>query len=352
MTFFTNLNFTSSNEDGRTELAGLAGPSERMICLTGSGTRPLDMLLSAAEEIVSIDLNPAQNALLRLKIAAMRVLDQSDMLIFLGIASGQPKDLWLRVGAALTPDDRAYWQARLPLIERGIWYAGLWEKVLRFGALGTRLIRGKAIDRLFAASDTQDQAALWARHFDDRIWRGCIRLLGRPWVWTRFIGEPGGAFLPSPAEVELRLAQAFNHASGAFLFRESDFASLILRGKSVPPDALPLHLMAQHYDRVRARLDRIRVCDLGLHGLGDTALTADTFSLSDFGSYCTTDTYTSAWRGILSVAHPNARFVERIFMNPLVPSQPRILVDHDLSARLTLTDRAIIYKIRAGRIAP
>ena len=51
MDFFQNLNFSSSNEDGETELTALAGAG-RILCLTGSGTRPLDLLMSGAEEIV------------------------------------------------------------------------------------------------------------------------------------------------------------------------------------------------------------------------------------------------------------------------------------------------------------
>ena len=350
MSFFQNLNFTSSNEDGRSELAGLTGAMQRLICLTGSGTRPLDMLLSEAEQVVAIDLNPAQNRLLRLKVAAFRVLTHAEMLVFLGIIPGAPLDHWPRVAQEVPDRDRDHWQGQLRLIRRGIWYAGLWEKVLRLGARGTGLIRGKAIDRLFAATSPAEQAAIWRRDFDDWLWRGAIRLLGRRWIWTRVIGEPGGAFLPGPDAVEARLAGAFTRAAGAFLFRESDFASLILRGRAMAPDALPLHLLAQNFATVQARLDRLRIRDLGLDRLADLGGQADGFSLSDFGSYCTQDSYDAAWRGVLSVARPGARFVERVFLNPLDPRDPRIRMDRDLSARLTATDRAIIYDMRAGWI--
>ena len=70
MGFFEALDFTSSNEDGRSELTALAG-ARRILCLTASGTRPLDLLLSDATEIVALDLNPVQNALLDLKVAAI-----------------------------------------------------------------------------------------------------------------------------------------------------------------------------------------------------------------------------------------------------------------------------------------
>ena len=349
MSFFENLNFASSNEDGRSELAGLQGAGGCMVCITASGTRPLDMLLSGAEKVIAIDLNPAQNALLRLKIGAMRVLDRSEMLVFLGITAGDRLHLWDRVKPALSADDADYWQARIKLIRKGIWYAGLWERVLRFGARGTRLIRGRKIDDLFNAPDIATQAEIWDTHFDDWIWRASIRMLGRPWVWTRVIGEPGGAFLPSPDAVEARLAGSFARASRSFLFRESDFASLILRGCSALPSALPIHLLAENYDTVQQRLDRLDVRLCGLHEL-DESTRADAFSLSDFGSYTDETSYAAAWRGVLKSARPGARFVERVFMNPLHLPDDRIVLNQQLSDHLTTQDRAIIYDIRAGHI--
>jgi S-adenosylmethionine-diacylglycerol 3-amino-3-carboxypropyl transferase len=305
------------------------------------------MLLSDADHVIALDMNPTQNALLRLKIAAIRVLERSEMLAFLGITPGDRRALWHRVRKGLTPDDQGFWDRRQALIRRGIWYAGLWEKVLRFGARGTGLLRGRHLEPLFAAPDTAVQAKIWARHFDDRVWRASIRMLARPWVWTRVIGEPGGAFLPDPREVEARLAGAFNRASGTFLFRTSDFASLILRGRTQPSEAVPLHLEAGNYARIRDRLDRIEPRLGGLHEL-DTALNVDSFSLSDFGSYTSPEAYAAAWRGVIGAARPGARFVERLFMNPLPLPDPRIALDESLSARLTATDRAIIYDIRAG----
>jgi len=353
MTFFSALNFASSNEDGRTELAALSGPANRLLCITGSGTRPLDMLLSEAKEVIAIDINPTQNELLRLKIAAIQTLSHPDLLAYLGITSCT--DRWAlheRVAQALSASTQLFWERRKRSIRRGIWYAGRWEKVLRFGAFGIRLIRGKSIDRLFAAKDIETQKDIWARRFDDRIWGSSIRLLGRPWVWTKVIGEPGGAFLPSPDQVEHRLAGAFARAAGTFLFRESDFASLILRGRNSLPMALPLHLLPESFDHIRASLSRLRIVDGGytdLAGLGVEDI--DRFSLSDFGSYCDAKAYAACWDGIIAVAAPGAVFCERHFMNPLPTPSLRIVVDTEHSQRLTLTDRAIIYDIRVGHIS-
>ena len=352
MSFFQNLNFTSANEDSRSELAALGEVTGPLVVLTGSGARVLDMLLTPASQVVALDMNPAQNALLGLKVAAFESLNYPEVLQFLGVeATTDRLALYARLAPRLTAQDRAFWDARQGILRKGVIYQGLWEKVLRFGAKGTGLIRGKRrIEELFNAPDLHTQSRLWESGFYDWIWRASIRMLGRPWVWTRVIGEPGGAFLPTPAEVEARLAQAFASGARNFLFRESDFASLILRGRIQGPSALPLHLLPENFEAIRAGLPRIRRCEGGLHQLAELGLRGiGGFSLSDFGSYCDAASYAALWRSVAEAAAPEARFIERIFMNDLPLPLQNVQVDKALSDLLTLADRAIIYRIRVGK---
>src|SRR3989337_2234761 len=47
--FFKTLNYASVNEDWRTEAEALRpGPEDTVLCVTGSGDRPLDLLARAA----------------------------------------------------------------------------------------------------------------------------------------------------------------------------------------------------------------------------------------------------------------------------------------------------------------
>lgn len=356
--FARTLNFTSANEDGATELAALGLQSaDHVLCLTASGARPLDLLLGNPQRITAIDINPAQNELLRLKIAALRALDDEDVHAYLGIALCPDREaLHKRVAAHLSPASRDFWDTRRGTIRAGIWHSGRWERVLRLGAFGTGLIRGRAIDALFAAPSPEAQADIWKRAFDDAVWHGAIRLLSQRWFWTRVIGEPGGAYLPAPADSEARLTELFRRASENILFRDSDFATLLFKGRHTPACALPLHMRPENFATLRERLDRIVIADEGLTGLGAAGLGSfDAFSLSDFGSYCGQADYDACWRGILAAAKPGARWCERVFMNPVSPGPeiaPQIHVDAPLSAALTRTDKAIIYDIRCGMLAP
>ena len=352
MAFFNSLSFTSSNEDGRTELAAFAQTRpNRLLCLTGSGSRALDMCLANPEELIALDLNPMQNELLQLKIAAFKVLNDQDLLGYLGVTPCKNRlELHGKVERALTQKSQFFWQTHQGLIAKGLWYSGLWEKVLRFGAFGNHVIRGKKIDQLFAAATLEEQADMWRRHFDDKIWRLSLRLLGRRWIWTKLIGEPGGNFLPAPDIVEKRLADAFIHASESFFFRDSDFASLILRGHHAPPLALPLHLQKKYTDSVRNNLDKIQIITGGLSQLRSLGISnIDAFSVSDFGSYCSQEAYDQCWSSLREAAAPGATVCEREFLNALPPRKHEVIWDLKKSEALRRADKSFIYKIRVGQ---
>ena len=351
MDFWQNLNFSSANEDGETECRALTG-AKRILCLTGSGTRPLDMLLTEAEEVIALDVNPAQNALLALKLAAIERFEYDDLLGFLGIAESlERRTQYQALRPQLDAATRAYWDRHLRQIDRGVWHAGKWEKLLWWNAQLLRLFRGRSIDQLLSAPTLAEQERIWRERFDDSGLRRILGMIGRDWVWKWVMREPAGEFLPEPREVVRRLATDFARAAASHLFRESDFAMLIFRGYHVPGPALPLHLRKENYDRLREGLPRLRVVQGGLTDLTVQGLDQiDGFSLSDFGSYCSPAAYAACWSVIMAAAAPEARYCERIFMNDLALPFAQIIEDKAASASLSQSDRAIIYRIRTGMI--
>ena len=352
MGFFSNLNFSSSNEDGQSELQALQNVSGRLLCLTGSGTRPLDMLFTNAQEVIALDLSFAQNAMLMLKMAAIKVLDYEDYLGFIGLlpSSERVKTFHLLRGD-LSKEARDYWDKNTKFIKNGIWYCGLWEKVLHFTAKMLGLMKGKAVDALFAAPSLEEQQSIWNSEFNQGVWRRGVRFLSHRFIWTHIVGEPGGAFIPSREIVEQQLAQKFQKSAGAFFFRDSDFASLMLRGVHEVGQGLPYHMAKQRYQALRNNLSKMRIVNGGLHQLPELNLgTIGGFSISDFGSYCTQETYKECWQGVINTVNQDAAFCERILLNPLPLPFANIHINDALSHALTLKDRAIIYDIRVGNI--
>lgn len=351
MGFFQNLNFSSANEDGNTELSALAG-SRRILCLTGSGTRPLDMLLSTADEVVALDINPVQNALLELKIAAIRSLDYDNLLSFLGVARSNSRlSIYQQLRPELSPAARDIWDRKRNMVRAGVWHAGKWEKLLLWNSRFLRLMRGRDIKQLMRIENVEAQGRLWEEKFASSKLQTALEMIGRDWIWRWVMREPAGEFLPPPQEVGARLNSDFSRAARTFLFKESDFALLIFNGRHDGNGALPVHLRRENYKMLKDRLERLRIVEGGLVDLPNMAIGSfDGFSLSDFGSYSNWQAYEECWKGIVAVADLGARFCERIFMNDMPPPFEKIDVDKTLSEALTVSDKAIIYRVRTGKI--
>lgn len=91
-----------------------------------------------------------------------------------------------------------------------------------------------------------------------------IETIGRNIVWRLAMREPAGLFLPGINEISQRIEADFEKASRSFLFKDSDIATLVFRGRNFFEGALPVHLRAENYDRVRAALPRLRLVEGGL----------------------------------------------------------------------------------------
>lgn len=55
------------------------GPDDVCLTLTSGGCNTLNLLLQDAKQVVSVDCNPAQSALLELKAVALQQLDYDDV---------------------------------------------------------------------------------------------------------------------------------------------------------------------------------------------------------------------------------------------------------------------------------
>ena len=107
--------YNMSWEDPRIDRALLKlGPDDVMMMLTSAGCNVLDYLLEGPKKIVAVDLNPRQNALLSIKLAAIRELEYED---FFTLFARGDKDLFERVYHSqlrqhLNEDSRKFFSTR------------------------------------------------------------------------------------------------------------------------------------------------------------------------------------------------------------------------------------------------
>ena len=111
----TNLVYNACWEDPRVDRVALdLSPADNVLVITSAGCNALDYVLAGARHIHAVDMNPRQNALLELKLAAIRRLDFGHFFGLFGL--GRLTD-WRIVYASqlrreLSPSAQNYWDRR------------------------------------------------------------------------------------------------------------------------------------------------------------------------------------------------------------------------------------------------
>lgn len=355
--FFETLNYSSVNEDWRTEAAALQlRPSDHVLCVTGSGARPLDLLALGPERVTAIECNPAQAALLRLKMAALQALTFDEYAAFLGLTPAEPK--WrLSVLARLAPELEqcaVFWQRQRASVAKGVLYAGRWERHYRRVSRLARLVRPQRIHALFECSDLQSQRVLLASHWDTWWWRKTYDVLCSPIVARVLFGDPAfyahvrvtvGRFIYE------RMLASLRHT----LARENFMVSLALRGTLTPLD-LPPHLTRDGARTIRERLTRLELVTGNVveHLQAEEPPHYSRFSLSDVPSFLTQTQFERLLDGVVRAGMPGARFCIRQFLTrQTIPQslQEQVVRETALEQRLAQEDHAFAYDFIVGTVA-
>ena len=353
--FFNQIVYSASNEDASSELMALdIQPSDRVLCITGSGGRSLDLLTVSAKELISIDFNIQQTHLLHLKCAAYRQLDYDTLLAFMGVDLCQQRlDIFQdKLIPHLPQETQSFWQQRLDIIAQGILYCGLWEKYLRRLAWAGK-VRSPILKKLAAAKDVSEQFDIWEKQWKGPIWHSFMALIGQRWVWKYIFKEPGIEHVDDDLDISGYMKSRFDHIMSTQLIRTNPFLNLMLYGR-YHRDALPLHLQAPHFDTIKQNLSQLTIVTDSLDSyLNQHPNTIDAFSLSDFSSYADLDRYQRTWSAIITAAKPNARICERFF---LAPYQPETFLHQQISRNTALEtqlfdqDYSFIYRFNIATV--
>lgn len=351
--------FSACNEDSQSELrafGSLAG--KRVLCVTAGGGRVLNLVADKPREILAVDLNPAQNALLELKIAGMRALDHGAYLAFMGVRPAEDRlAVYDKLRSGLSTGAQGFFDSHTALVRDGVLMQGKLERFLGRVAKILRAGRPFGLTTLFSFEDLAAQRE-YLKRWDTLLWRGVVRNLGRRWVMRVFSGDPG-FYRYVPEHVALhhviydRVHQYFWH----HLARENALLQIVFFGRYVHEPALPLYLNAASYERVKAALAEVRietvtatVADALEYGAREAF---DAFSVSDISSYLDDRDHALLFERVLAAARPGAVLCSRsnIHHRPLVPEHAaRITRDSALEGQLAIDDHACVHEFLIGRI--
>jgi S-adenosylmethionine-diacylglycerol 3-amino-3-carboxypropyl transferase len=350
--------FSSSNEDGSSELAALDPNVRRVVlCITGSGSRVLNLLTINPLRISCIDINPAQTNLAELTYLAFKHLNSyEDLLRFIGIEAC--KGRWRTYYALrphLSPPARQFWDQRRNMIQRGIIYSGKWERIFRIAGKVFSILKQNARDQLFQASSLHEQTLAWNR-WDTWGWRMMLKPFSWPLIWQRVFNRSGINLVIDKMQLDAHLNALLKLAASHHLFRTNAFLYLILYGRYSSEGPLPFYLQRSQFTKIKNSSTKVDFHTGSLLSFLSTSSCPefDAFSLSNFSSYTTEDDYRRTWEKIVIKAKQGARFCERQFLVYRTLEQyvagESLDRDHEMEALLELTDSTSFYKFLVGTI--
>lgn len=352
--------FSACNEDSRCEIEAFGSVEDkRLVCVTAGGGRVLNLIAGKPAEIWAVDLNPAQNALLELKIAGMRELDHAAYLAFLGVRpSAQRLATYDRLRRRLSPGAQSFFDANASLLSGGVLMQGKLEQFLSRLAKLMRLAHPLGLSRLFSFSDLAEQRRFLGRP-DMFLWRTIAKNVARRWIMRVFSGDPG-FYRYVPTDIALHRA-IYDRVYGYFwhhLARENPLMQIVFFGRYVYEPALPIYLNAASYERTKAALEHVHIEPITatLHDALDYGASQafDAFSMSDISSYLDDAAHHDLFEHVLGAARPGAILCSRsnIHHRPLAAEQAlRIERDLALEQKLAVDDHSCVHEFLVGKIA-
>jgi S-adenosylmethionine-diacylglycerol 3-amino-3-carboxypropyl transferase len=357
--FSGRISYSSCNEDSRSELKALRlGAGKRVFCITAGGGRVLNLLYDHPQEILAVDVNPTQNHLLELKIAAMRALSYEPYLAFLGVRRARDRlKVYQGLRPALSHAAGAYFDAHPELVRRGVLFQGSLERFLVHVSRISHAVRPLWIRRLFKFDDIAKQ-----RHFLDgwntRAWRFVGEMLCRRSFLELFSRDPGfWRFVPPEVPLHRHIFDLMHRYLCNHLARESHLLQLVFFARYIYEPAMPIYLLPGSFERIREALKATQVTIVtapAAAALADVAdRSFDAYSIADVSSYLSEADFGTLMDEIMRTARAEARLCSRgIFVHrPLPPDHVhRVRRDHNLERRLSFDDVAMVHEFLVGTL--
>ncbi|MDH3369151.1 MAG: DUF3419 family protein [Gemmatimonadota bacterium] len=326
------------------------GPEDVVFSITSGGCNVLAFLIDDPRRIIALDVNPHQNYVLDLKMAAFAALDHHEVLALLGATdSTRRRALYGALRSRLTLDSRRYWDTHPRIIDEGLVHTGRYERYLRLVRRWFSLLMGPSLAQdVIGASTAEARATLFHRRWDNRRWRLLTGVLLSRWVMTRMFDPAFFAQLEDSFSFGRRFRARVERAVLELPVERNPFLAYALLGRFPTPQHLPLYLQPEYFETIRDRVDRIETVTGACedHFATLPANTISKFNFSNVFEWMPPRTFDDLLRETVRVGRDGAVLAYR---NLLVPRArpiglaPWIEPERALSATLHARDLAFIY---------
>ncbi len=345
---FDKIRYAQLWEDADVLLLGLGEQKgATLVSICSAGDNALAMLTLDPERVVVIDLSQAQISCLNIRIAAYKVLNHAELLELLGARpSAQRGELLERAARNLEGQDQSFWGERRAEVEKyGLGGVGRFENYFRiFRRYLLPVAQNRAtINEVFVSKEQATRRVFFKKEWNNWRWRLLLKFFFSNFVMGR-LGRDPAFFAHVEGSLAEHVARRVKHAAVDLDPAENSYLHWILKGTN--GDALPLAWREEHFDAIRARLDRLDIRHGSLEAFVTTGEKADGFNLSDIFEYMDEKVFRAVYGSVLDAANPDARLV---YWNMMVPRRApevfasRIRTLHEIEQAGKAMDKAFFY---------
>lgn len=346
---FSGIRYAQCWEDADVLLKGLdIRPGHVCLSIASAGDNVMAMLSREPEQVIALDLNPAQLACLELRVAAYRALRHPELLELIGSRPSRRRDeLYRRCRSLLSQDARYFWDTRSAEIARGIGNAGKFERYIElFRARVLPLIHTRErVNRLLDCGSQREREIFYDERWNIWRWRLVFRVFFSRWLLGR-LGRDPSFFHYVNGDVTGHLLKRTRYAATVLNPYENPYLHWILTGSHGM--ALPSALRLENFEIIRNNLDRLewncRSLEDYLPEVGEN--TVDRYNLSDIFEYMSPDGYHRLLDALVGCGRGNCRMA---YWNLFAKRQrPPNMADRlqplvSLAHKLHLEDKAFFY---------
>ncbi|MBN1273881.1 MAG: DUF3419 family protein [Candidatus Aminicenantes bacterium] len=319
--------------------------------ITSGGCNVLSFLIDNPKQVIALDINPHQNYLLELKMAAFHELTHKEILGFMGVTPSPDRlRYYRRVRPWLSPESSRYWDKQGAKIKKGIIHSGRFEKYMRLlrKTIIRPLISKKVIDLFYASEDQAERKRLFHEKWENIWWWILTRIMLSRRFNSLFFDKAFFKYLDQRFSFGRHFADKAEKALTGLPMKKNYFLSYILRGNYTSPDDVPPYLKRENYSAVRSRLNRVRMvtssCEEFFSSIPENSISK--FNFSNIFEWMSDKEFENLLFEILRVADSNAVMTYR---NLLVhrehpsPLNGYIQSQRELAQELHSQDLSFIY---------
>ncbi|MDR4887252.1 DUF3419 family protein [Fredinandcohnia sp. QZ13] len=354
----SKLFFSQIREDNlvEREISKIAKPKKILVIGSG-GCTAFSILNDSVDQVICVDINPAQCALIELKKAAINNFPLKEFLAFIGEAPCQNRIQMFEAIANDLPDyAKEYWQQHSQKIEIGINHCGVNERFYRFiGENICRNIYDESVWReLFTAKNLEEQQAFYEKYLTTSEWKIAAKILLSKTTHLQFF--PGYMFAnASENDFAKFFLRQFEKEVKTKPIHNNYFLSQILFSSYLykEVEGVPFYLTEDGYEAAKRNIDKLAIHPESIKELLSNEGSIDAFYLSNVFDWADEKGKDLICNGILQAKSAKAIV---LFRNMLSTSQlpedfmKQFICDEELSERCEGLERSMLYqKITVGQ---